>query len=119
MPVYSDAAHRASDIVTLAALTGFPGRWVAIRLSDGGYDGTLYDHRIDAVTHQFHEQLCAYVLIPPGGMTPKEADAYLTYHRTLYDAGFRLPDPEFQSPIMPLTKSDQTKQIIALTKRNR
>lgn len=114
--IYPAAAHRASDIVTLAAITGSAGRWVAIRLSDGGWDGTLYDHRSEAVRHQFHEQLCCYAQVPPGGMTPMEADAFLSYHRALYDAGFRLPDPEFQPPLMPLSAKDQAAQITALTK---
>lgn len=97
---------------------GHAGRWVAIRLSDGGWDSTIYDFRHEAVKHQFHENLCAYVKIAPGGMTPKEANAFLDYHRKLYDAGFRLPDPEFQMPLMPLRKADQQRQIEALTKGN-
>ena len=117
VPIYSDAAHRASDIVTLAALTGNPGHWVAIRMSDGGWDGVLYDHRAEAVSHQLHEQFCCYVMVPPGGMTPKEADAFLSYNRALYNAGFRLPDPEFTPPLTPLRKTDQIKQIKALTKK--
>jgi len=48
-------------------------------------------------------------------MTAMEADAFLSYHRALYDAGFRLPDPEFQV-LMPLTKKDQLRQIHVLTK---
>jgi len=115
--IYSDAAHRCSDIITLAAVTGNSGRWVAIRMSDGGWDGTLYDHRADAVRHQLHEQLCCYVQVIPAGMTPQEAEAFLWYNRELYDGGFRMPDPEFQVPLMPLTKADQLKQIEALTRK--
>lgn len=85
-------------------------------MSDGGYDGSVYDHRADAVRHQLHETQCAYVQVPPGAMTAKEADAFLAYHRALYDAGFRLPDPEFAMPLMPLTAKDQRRQIIALAK---
>ena len=117
--LYSDAAHRCSDIITLAAITGNTGKWVAIRMCDGGSDHVLYDTRADAVRHQFHEQLCAYVKVVPSGMSPMEADAYLDYPRQLYDAGFRLPDPEFQPPLMPLTKPDQAKQIQALSRKNR
>jgi hypothetical protein len=115
---YSDAARRCADIVTLASIAGRTGQWLAIRMSDGGYDGVTYDHRADAVRHQLHETQCAYVKIPPGGMTPVEADAFLSYHRALYDAGFRLPDPEFALPLMPLTAKDQQRQIRVLTKRN-
>jgi hypothetical protein len=105
-----------SDAVTLAAVTGNVGKWMAIRMSDGGSDNVIYDHRRDAVSHQFHEQLCCYVKVFPGGMTAQECAGFLEYHRAAYDAGFRLPDPEFQPPLMPLTKSDQVKQITALTK---
>lgn len=117
--VYSDAAHRCSDIVTMAAIAGDTGKWLAIRMSDGGYDGVIYDHRRDAVRHQLSENWCCYVQVQPGGMTPKEADAFISYCRALYDAGFRLPDPEFQPPLMPLLAKDQKRQIAALTKRGR
>lgn len=116
---FSDEAKRCSDTVNLH-LTANPycvGRWVAIRLSDGGSDNVLYDTRADAVRHQLHEQLCAYVKIMPGGMSVKEAQVYLKYHRELYDAGFRLPDPEFNVPLMPLTARDKARQIRVLTKR--
>ena len=115
---YSDAARRCADNVTLASIAGGTGKWLAIRLSDGGYDNALYDRRADAVRHQLHEQQCAYVKVPPGGMQPKEAVEFLDYHRKLYDAGFRLPDPEFAMPMMPLTKGDQHRQIQVL-KRGR
>lgn len=116
VPVYSDAARRCADNVTLASIAKCFGRWLAIRLSDGGYDGVIYDHRADAVRHQLHEKQCAYVKIPPGGMTPREAEAFLGYHRALYDAGFRLPDPEFAMPMMPLTAADQRRQIRILAR---
>lgn len=115
-PVYSDAAKRCADLVTLAATFGKTGVWVAIRMSDGGSDGVFYDSRRDAVSHQLHETLCAYVRIPPGGMTPKEAEYFLRYHREVYDAGFRLPDPEFAMPMMPLTRRDQKAQIRVLAR---
>jgi len=118
VPLYSDAAKRCADIVTLAATFGKVGSWAAIKLADGGYDGVFYDTRADAVRHQLHEQLCAYVKIPPGGMTPREAEIFLRYHREVYDAGFRLPDPEFAMPMMPLTRGDQRRQIRILAKGN-
>lgn len=115
----TDPAKRCADQVTLHALAGNAGKWCAIRLADGGSDGVVYDTRADAVRHQFWEQLCCYVLIPPGGMQPIEAASYLNYHRQLYDAGFRLPDPEVGMPYMPLTLQDQRKQIRALVKGRR
>lgn len=92
-----DAAKRCSE--TINAKLAFYGpdaavRWVAIRLSDGGSDGNLYDTKTDAIRHQLHETLCAYVCITPDGMSVDSARRYLKLHRKLYDAGARLADPE-------------------------
>lgn len=92
---YSDAARRCSDAVNLALIgqAGAAGRWIAVRLSDGGSDGVLYDQKSDAVRHQLHESLCAYIKIPPDGMTPRLAEVFLKFNRQLYDAGMRMQDP--------------------------
>ena len=99
---YSDAAKRASDIVNSYRLfvpwDELRTKWLAIRLSDGGYDGTLYDSKRDAVRHQLDEFLCAYVCFKNlvGGSTPREMELFLKFNRDAYDAGFRLPDPDSQ-----------------------
>lgn len=98
---FSDAARRCAESVNLhvqAIGDQAYGRWVAVRLSDGGSDGVLYDHKQDAIDHQLHETMCAYVSIPPGGMTVEDAEAYLRLNRMLYDAGCRLADPETSVP---------------------
>ena len=101
---YSDAAKRCSDIVTMHIAAGQAGRWCAIRLSDGGSDGVVYDTRSDAIRHQLHETLCAYVQIPRDSMPPEHAERFLAFHRKCYDAGFRLSDPDDRrEPIMPYT----------------
>jgi hypothetical protein len=103
----SDAAKRCSDQVNLGVITGFVGKWVAIKLADGSSDGTFYDQRADAIEHQLHESLCCYIKIPPMGMTPEDAEKYLAINRKLYDAGFRLTDPaDERMPIMPHTDED-------------
>lgn len=92
-----DAARRASDHVNfhLHALgVAAVGKWVAIRLSDGSSDGVLYDKKADAIKHQLHETTCAYVQIPVGGMPPEDALVFMKYNRQLYDAGFRIADPD-------------------------
>jgi hypothetical protein len=114
---YSDAAKRCADTVTLHATAGNTMKWCAIRLSDGGSDNIVYDKRSDAVRHQLWEQLCAYVQVQPGGMQAKEAEVFLAYHRALYDAGYRLPDPEFQQPYMPLNPTERRAQIDVLTRK--
>jgi len=102
---YSDAARRCSDLINLHVITGGVSRWVAIRLSDGGSDGVVYDTRKDAVRHQLHETLCAYVCVPPDGMTPKAAESFLTFNRNVYDAGYRMTDPDNDTEvIMPMTR---------------
>lgn len=115
--VYSDAARRCSDTINthlLADREGNVGRWVAIRLSDGGSDGVVYDERADAIRHQLHETQCAYVFITPDGMGYREAEIFLQYNRRLYDAGMRMPDPHRSSP-MPIT----TRLEIPHDRRNR
>lgn len=111
---HSDAARRCSDAVNLhlVALGNEAVRkWVAVRLADGSSDGELYDFKRDAVRHQPHEQVCAYVSVAPGGMSPCAAESYLATHRKLYEAGFRLADPDAahggRQVIPRLTREDQ------------
>lgn len=102
--VHSDAAKRCSSTITLHSVTGNGGKWAAIRLSDGGSDGVVYDTRADAIRHQLHETLCAYVQIPHDHMPPEHAERFLAFHRKCYDAGLRLSDPDDRRhPVMPYT----------------
>jgi len=89
-----DAARRCSDIVRQAIVDGHAGRWLAIRLSDGGSDRVPYESKAHAVRHQFHEQQCAYVRVPVDDMSPRAAESYLRVNRALYAAGMRLADPD-------------------------
>lgn len=108
-PVVTDEGRRASDVVNghLAADPQCSGRWVALRLSDGGSDGTVYDTRSDAIRHQLHESQCAYLKIPPTGMPPADASRLLLVWRMFVAGGFRLQDPDDRrEPIMPFTRED-------------
>lgn len=118
---HSDAAKRASDQVNLhLAAQGLEAfrKWVALRLSDGGSDGVLYDSKIMAVRHQADEQLCAYVCVPPTRMSVCSAEAFLSFTRRAYNAGFRLTDPDSRTGgpdvIRRLTTKDQAMQVAAL-----
>lgn len=97
-----DAAKRASDIVNSYRVfhewDDLKTKWVAIRLSDGGHDGVLYDSKRDAVKHQMNEQQCAYVSFMnlAGGASAKEMAIFLQFNRDAYDRGFRLTDPDNQ-----------------------
>jgi hypothetical protein len=119
--VHSDEARRCSDAVNLhVSALGWEatGKWVAIRLSDGGSDGTLYDLKRDAVKGQFHEQLCCYVSIPPSGMNACSAESYLALHRKMYDAGIRLVDPDAAKGggdvLRRITRRDRSAQLARL-----
>ena len=94
---FSDAARHCADAVNLHVAVDAHhaiGKWVAVRLSDGKSDGVLYDDKATAVRFQLHETMCAYICIPPGGMTVEDAESYLRSMRQLYDAGYRLADPD-------------------------
>jgi hypothetical protein len=112
--LYSDAAHRCSDIIRQAIVDGHQGRWVPIRLSDGGSDGVLYDSRSDAVRFQLHETLCMYVRVPWDDMSPQHAERVLAVHRQVYDAGYRMAAVEGpggdteREIIMPMNLEDLT-----------
>lgn len=104
---FSDAAKRASDVVNnhlLVDQAGNRGRWVAIRLSDGGSDGVVYDAVADAAWAQLHYRQCMYVAIPWAGMPPQEAEVLLNYHRRVYDAGNVPPYLDGFVPILPSAK---------------
>lgn len=100
----TDEAKRCRDIIaSYVAFVDYSERirsWVAIRLSDGGSDGALYDSKREAVRHQPDEFLCAYFSYrgaPNGFSSVKEAAVWLEFHRQAYDSGFRLPDPDAAS----------------------
>jgi len=116
---YSDAAKRCSEIITAHALIeneakNYAERWVAIRLSDGGSDGAVYPTRQQAIDHQSDEFLCCYVLVPLTGMNEREAELFMAYNRRLYDAGYRMPDPQ---SIPPVTNEGFRSQMRQLARR--
>jgi hypothetical protein len=110
-PKCGDAARRMADEITLHSIAGSAGKWAAIRLADGGSDHVAYDTRSDAVRHQLSPEHCTFVLVPPGGMRIREADAVLSFWRQAYDAGFRAVDPRDDIPVMPLDAGAQREQI--------
>jgi len=106
-----DAAKRLSDDITLHTIAGSAGKWAAITLADGSSDRTAYPSRSEAIRHQTSPEYCTFVLIPPGGMTVREADVLLDFWRQAYDAGFRAIDPRDDMPSMPLRASEAREQI--------
>jgi hypothetical protein len=108
-----DEAKRMSDIInSLVAFTPtweLRNKWIAVRLNDGGYDGTLYDSRDDAITHQLDERFCVYVCMRTmmQGAKPLDCAIYLEFHRQAYDSGMRLHEPEAPQLLLPTSGYDQ------------
>jgi len=116
-PKCGDAARRMASAVSLAAMNGGAGRWLAVKLQDGGSDHVLYDRQSDAMAHQVSSEHACYLLIPPDGMTTGQADRVLGFWREMYSAGGRQIDPRDDYPSMPLTRPDGLRQIRLLTGR--
>lgn len=116
-----ERAKRLSGIVNDLAVCQpyevLANSWIAVRLSDGGTDGVLYDSRRDAVLHQAYEKQCAYLHLraAPGGMQVREAYAFLKFHRDAYDSGYTFIDPEHPTGgvdmCMPIAREDVRAQI--------
>jgi hypothetical protein len=114
----ADAGKRASECVHLHVLGGNVGKWVAIRMGDGGSDGIPYDSRKDAIAHQLHEQYCCYMQVTPDGITPVDAVRFILVNRAIYNAGYRLADPDMPGePIYPLTREEEIAWILGLGER--
>ena len=107
-----DLGKRASDTIHLHILGGNVGRWVALRLNDGGSDGIPYDTRRDAIRHQLHEQYCCYVKIPPDGMAPNDAMRFILVNRAIYAAGYRLTDPDDDREVIPPMTNEETLALL-------
>ena len=95
---HEDAAKRLSDEYNthrVAAPYESIGKWIAVRLSDGNCDHVLYDSKRDAIRHQHHnEQYYHFQPIRPSTMDVCSAAVMIKTARSLYDKGFRLPDPD-------------------------
>jgi hypothetical protein len=121
---FSERGQRCADIFTMHVLAHIPSGdtipdwngappWIAIRLSDGGSDGSLYPSKADAVRHQLHPEQCAYLSFPPGGLSPAEAESILYWNERMYEAGVRLADPDMQvhTPVRHETRPDVMRQL--------
>ena len=115
---HTDEAKRISDTYRLHRMAGAGlgldnvGQWLAFSLADGSSDGTLYDSRSAAVTHQHHNELYfAYVQIIPKDMTVCDAEIFLAVQRRMYLRGIRMTDRDAPSggmtPIPRVSREDQ------------
>lgn len=95
-----DKGKRASDIINLYLnhnqIEAIRDKYVAIRMSDGGHDGTIYDTKKDAVRHQPFEQQCAYISFRnlAAGANAYDMAIYLKWCAKVYESGMRMVDPD-------------------------
>lgn len=95
--------------MTLHRIAGSLGKWVAIRLSDGGTDEpAAYDTRRDAVIHNANKSACMFVPILPGSAPAAEASALLEFARWAHRNGHRIFDPADPDPVMPVRREELT-----------
>lgn len=110
---HSDAAMRVYDTYHLhrtADIHGAIGSWFAAALTDGTSDGHIYPSKKSAISHQHHNEMYyTYIQITPANMTVCSAEAMLTVARKLYDAGFRMTDPDDmrREPVKRSASEDQ------------
>lgn len=72
------------------------GRFIAVRLADGGSDGIAYETRPAAIeANRNNPSRCAYFQLPLERWGPATCDTLLWYVRGCYDSGFR-EDPAHQ-----------------------
>lgn len=125
---HSDAAKRCADQVNLhyaaneLGMWDAVGKWIAIKLEDGGSDGTAYDTKRDAVRHQFDEFLCCYIRLIGMRMDVCEAEVFMETNRRLYDAGMRMTDPDAQSggrQLIQSNRADTRRQVLEILRNAR
>jgi hypothetical protein len=103
----TDAGKRMADIINglLAFHNAFEirNKWMAFNLATGESDGTLYDSRLDAITHQLDERFYCYFAFKSctGGVKALDCQIYLEVQRQAYDSGMRLYEPEAPQLILP------------------
>jgi hypothetical protein len=107
-----DAAKRLADtfrlhqqVLTMDEM--LDGRWIAVRLGDGGSDNTAYDSHEAAVNSARNApSRCFYPRILPEAMTVPVCDFLLWYARTVYDNGWRQDPAGERQLIMPTRVED-------------
>ena len=111
----SDAAKRLSDAIRLhQSVLGkdeiLAGRFLAVRLADGGTDGVAYPNRPAAIeANRNNPSRCFYPQVPLDHWSPQVCDVLLWYVRSAYDNGVR-EDPAHQL-ILPTRVEDLLRDV--------
>lgn len=79
------ALHR----LVLAHAEIIDGRYIGVRLTDGGHDGVAYPSKADVVKHQGYGYRYVAMRIPPAVLTVHACDTLLWYMRQADANGFR------------------------------
>jgi hypothetical protein len=102
-----DAASRMRDAVNLHVVAGALGVrerhlcWVAIDLSDGRSDGTLYESRADAVRHTRNRSKgWFYVKVGAESMGEREAIIVLQQARQAFKMGVVFAEEQVATPML-------------------
>jgi hypothetical protein len=117
--VHSDAAKRISDTYSMHRLAdpiGSVRHWFAVALADGTSDNTVYDTRLEALTHQHHnEYYYFFIQIVPGMLNECDAELMLSGARKMQGARNSLMDRDHPAgglePINRLSAEDQMAQL--------
>ena len=130
--IVTDAARRAFDIVnSYVHFIPWEQRircWVALRLSDGGNDGVLYESRHDVVWHHRNKLSAhwffSYRNSPNGFASLKDAQLWMDFFRLGWEQGWAksLIDPDDVSGgpdlILPTTREQLMLQRAAMMRQN-
>lgn len=120
---HSDAAKRVSDTYNMHIAAGARrGGVIAVALSDGTSDSTVYDSRAAAVAHQHHnERWYAYIRLNAPSMSVCEAESVMRWQRQAAKlAPAELGDPNGGLEVIPrLTQEDRERQLAAMDGRLR
>lgn len=101
-----DEGRRISDAAAQLVTDGRSGEWLYVRLADGWPSPTGYPSRRDAwqAAGTGRDRYFGFLLVPPTGVPPREAQGWLAVQRRLSDAGWRVSDPDAAAPAMPATR---------------
>lgn len=114
---WADASKRVSDEMRLHISMGMAGQWAAFALADGSSDHKTYPSKADAVkAHGSNSDRFMYVKIPMDDMPPEHAMRFLMINRQLFEAGFKLTDPD-TGIVMPQNREDMAKAVALLSRK--
>ena len=120
-----DAGRRIADefiMHRLADPIGNLGKFMAVRLSDGGSDHALYpsiDEARRIIGKRDDEDRWFYIQIVPSQLPARDASILLRTNRKMYDAGIRQRAMDGRVMIPRLAREDHTAQLRSIFRGTR